>query len=508
MYRILKANKDTYITNRIVRNSFRATDANVGHAGTLDLFKLYDESTLSGTTTPTELSRLLVKFDLDPIRALTGSIFSPSNTLLRATLKLHDVYGGNVTPTNFRVQVFPLSRSFDEGVGRDISLFQDLDAANWVTSSVSSGSASTWYVTGAGHPGLLGSSDIDVISSGNLSDGNGVATLWVEQLFEAGEEDLSVDVTRVLSGVLAGQIPDHGFRISLSGTFETDQRTYFVKRFASRQAAQTRLRPKLIVEFDDVVRDDHTNFFFDVSGSLFLNNFHRSRAANIVSGSALTAVTGLNCMILRLVSGTFSQSITASQHTIPGTTSAFITGVYSASFAIPSNNSLLKQEIISAGSGTFTEIWGSLDGTVGYLTSSLVIKAPTATAFGAGERLLSVSIENMRSSYTSAEHPRIRISVFDLNYTPNYTRLPVVTPSMIFESMYYRVRDAASHDIIIPFETTRGSTKLSTDKNGMYFDLYVGDFDIGRTYIIDFKIVDRGSEYVFDNLQTRFRVDS
>ena len=43
MYRILKAKKDTYVTNRIINNKFRATDANVGQAGTLDLFKLYDE---------------------------------------------------------------------------------------------------------------------------------------------------------------------------------------------------------------------------------------------------------------------------------------------------------------------------------------------------------------------------------------------------------------------------------------------------------------------------------
>ena len=47
MYRILSASSDAYITNKIINSSFRATDANVGHAGTLDLFKLYDESSLS-----------------------------------------------------------------------------------------------------------------------------------------------------------------------------------------------------------------------------------------------------------------------------------------------------------------------------------------------------------------------------------------------------------------------------------------------------------------------------
>ena len=39
MYRILSASKDAYITNKIINNSFRATDANTGQAGTLDLLR-------------------------------------------------------------------------------------------------------------------------------------------------------------------------------------------------------------------------------------------------------------------------------------------------------------------------------------------------------------------------------------------------------------------------------------------------------------------------------------
>ena len=57
MYKIFTASKDTYITNKILRNTSRATDANLGAASTLDLFKLYDESVISGETTPIELSR-------------------------------------------------------------------------------------------------------------------------------------------------------------------------------------------------------------------------------------------------------------------------------------------------------------------------------------------------------------------------------------------------------------------------------------------------------------------
>ena len=73
MYRILSASKDTYITNKIINNTFRATDSNVGQAGTLDLFKLYNENTLTGSSEQTELTRLLLQFDLGKVSQMQGS---------------------------------------------------------------------------------------------------------------------------------------------------------------------------------------------------------------------------------------------------------------------------------------------------------------------------------------------------------------------------------------------------------------------------------------------------
>ena len=43
MYLVITASKDTYITNKIIDNKFRVKDANVGRAGSIDIFKLYAE---------------------------------------------------------------------------------------------------------------------------------------------------------------------------------------------------------------------------------------------------------------------------------------------------------------------------------------------------------------------------------------------------------------------------------------------------------------------------------
>jgi hypothetical protein len=126
MQRILSASKDTYITNKIINNSFRATDANVGEAGTLDLFKLYDENTLSadGSGEAIELTRLLIKFPISEIRSMdTSGTIDINSTSFKCFVKLHDVYGGQTTPRNFKTILFPLSKSFAEGTGMNVVTF-------------------------------------------------------------------------------------------------------------------------------------------------------------------------------------------------------------------------------------------------------------------------------------------------------------------------------------------------------------------------------------------------
>lgn len=515
MYRRLKATKDTYITNKIIKNSFRATDANTGEAATLDLFKLYNESKIAGDDTPVELTRILIKFDLNPLRALTGSILDISSTSFRCDLKLRDVFGGQTLPSNFKVAVFPLSRSFDEGVGRDVAKFQDIDAANFITSSVTNASPETWHLTGANKQGLLGDSDLDIIASGNLSDGNGISFLYSEQTFPKGTEDLSVDVTTVVSATLANQIPDFGFRISFSGTQETDTKTRFVKRFASRHNSNTRKRPSLDIRYDDTIQDYHKSFFFNLTGSIFLNNFERGHAANIVSGSALTEISGDNCMHLKLQTGSYQKIITASQHSYPGGT-LFSTGVYSASFAIDSfgsssvdNNNTLEDFIRDSGSVTFTTFWQSTDETVGYHTGSLQIIAPSRTSFDNDATRYTLNIANLKGVYKAGQQVRLRMVAYDADEKVKAVKLPLYRSSLILTKCYYRVRDAYTDDVLIPFDDDDGynATLMSTDSKGMYFDIFTDDLDPGRVFTIDVKIKRDNSTQVFKNVGGTFRID-
>jgi len=336
MLKILRADKDTYITNKVVKN-IRKLNSNVGAAGTLDLFKLYGAS-MSGSSPNTELSRAVVHFDLEPLRALVSQGFIDVNhPSFWCKLKLEDVYGGQPTPVDFTLSVFPLSASFDEGIGKDVSYYTDYDVANWLTSS----SGATWFVSGCGLACAAEASQGDYITS-SLS----IANTEVTQKFLKGDEDLIVDVTKIVSATLTGELPESGFRISFEKSLEDNTKTYFVKRFASVNSYDTSKRPKLIVGFDDSISDDTLNLTFNKECKLTLYNYDGNTLTNILSGSSLSQVSGSNCIKLKLmteVSGGFYEKIFSGSQFSYGSVPA--SGIYQASVTLLSSDPVFSTKL-------------------------------------------------------------------------------------------------------------------------------------------------------------------
>ena len=323
MYRILRADKDTYIQNKYVKG-FRSTDANVGQAGTIDIYKLYDETVVSGSSSGIELSRALLHFDLNPLRALTGSFLNLADTRTRCYINLRDIYGGQTVPSNFTLAIFPLAQAFDEGRGSDVIAYRDIDATNWVTGSISSGTVRLWNISGSVASGTLGSPNLDYYVSGNL--GSGVVALGVTQSFARGDEDLLMDVTALVSGTITGFLPDYGFRLSFVETQETDTITRFVKRFATRHVRDPFIRPTIILKADDSVRDTQAAAFFDVANQIGVYNTYFGQFRNFFSGS--TAITGSNSLMLTLVSSHSNTYFTSSWSTTHSASITYLTSSY------------------------------------------------------------------------------------------------------------------------------------------------------------------------------------
>jgi len=504
MYKILKTLKDTYITDRVIKG-VRSHNANVGLAGSLDLFKLYG-ATRSGSNDNNELSRLLLQFDYTNLRndVATGAVNMNSSNF-KCFLNLKSVHGGQTHPSNFKIVIHPLSKSFDEGTGRDVVFYQDRDIANFLTAS----SNSTWNVSGANGVGTLGASNIDIISSGNLNDGYGLSALWVTQSFPLGTEDLNVDITRIVSGTIAGLIPDNGFRISFVQEQENDQQTRFVKRFASGDAYNKELHPKIIIKYDDSIANNIGNFVFDNSGSVFFYNKVRGSLKNITSGSS--TLTGTNCLLLKLQTtltgaGTYTQYVTASQY---NNGVGYVTGTYYATFSVPSTQNVIKQALIVSGSTlTFDQIWSSLDNSVSFYSGTLDVSLPKSNNENYGPTRYRVTATNVFSNYTVTDKVRIRVFIenVDIPYS-KVVRTFLETPPAFPETVHFLIRNSVSEEIVIPYDTTYNSTKLSADSKSMFFDLDMSNFYEGNLYEIDIMIVENGNQTFYRNVSAPFKID-
>lgn len=340
----------------------RVTDANVGLAGTLDLFKLYGENQMSGGEEDlVELSRALVKFDHEPLIPLMSKSLDIKDGSFRCFMYLRDLSTGRTTPSNMTMLALPLSKSFDEGIGRSVSTFNDLDSANFLTASYNNGTVSAWVSEGANATGSApGNRDAittvqarsPFVGAPNSTPANQPTNIDLISRFEIveGPEDAVFNVTNAMSATLKCDIANHGFRISLDESEENNTKTYFIKRFGSRHVRNSKFRPELHVLWDNSTKDDTKNAEFNSNNTVYLTNFSKGVLANIMTGTiagsppstSLSQITGNNCMKLILSKSSFKKTYNVSQ-VLRGTDNLGEPGLYSATFNVDlfSSNVLL-----------------------------------------------------------------------------------------------------------------------------------------------------------------------
>ncbi len=516
MFYILTASADAYITNKISQNKFRATDANTGQAGTLDLFRLYDESTFisSGqriTSSVEELTRLLVKFDYSNLVSMTSSSLDINHSSFKAVLRLSEVKSGVPVPRNFNVVAYPLAVPFTEGSGRNVTSFSDVDAVNFVTASYTNGSANLWNLSGSGQGGYLDSSGIDYVTSGSI--GGEEIDFGASQFFDSGVGDIELDITKVVSSSLANNIVNNGFRISFSGSDETDTKTRFVKRFASRHSGNKLITPRILLTWDNSIQDRHLDLQFNVSSSLFLTNTVSGEKTNLVGDSSLTELVGPDCILLRFISGSGTNSETkftvqASQHTA-STTNAGMKGVYSGTFNLNEfNTTFFGKTTLPRNDVELLEIWSTNDESVGFYTGSITIKNPARSTAGFSNRRLNVTAYNALPEYKEGSKAVIRLFIEDLDqsYNEKAYKLPRNRKSAVVDKAYYRIVDKETGEIIVPFDKLSNSTRLSKDSDGMYFSFFTSGLAKNRSYNVDLLLSDGGIERLVELKDISFTV--
>lgn len=461
--------KDNYITNKIIMNVRRATDANVGQASTLDLFKLWNENLCKGETGDIiEVSNLLLQSDLADLKTKLDAMIDTDVASLKIRLVLKDVQGTQVSPQNFSIDLLQQDQAWNEGNGSDIAAFKELDASNWTQAS-----ADTEWENAGGIPTA--------------------ETVLGTQHFDQGNEDLSIDITTWVREVWAGNVTNNGWLLKLSDAMLSDEYSYFVKRFSSRHSRNPYQRPLLVVTWDDFHQDDRLQFETSTTNVLSVKHY--------IKGS----LAPLDNVTSNLSYGDWSLSPTPiSNVTIGGVEQP---GWFEATYRgieIYGADSDLQADLLANGEIDLTETWYS-NGEIWFQTTVKLKRNLITTEEKA--RDYRISLMEMKEKYTHDETPVVRLFVRDKRLDNEPVRRPIELPSQRLESAWFRIKDYGNRtEPVVDFSYPENWTRLSSDGTGMYFTLPTQILPSGRTFSIDIMYTDRGKKYVWES-KTAFRVE-
>jgi len=443
IYRIYPV-KDTWITNKYtLPNATRLTGANVGQSEELQVFKQPGISGAIGSLGSSSIGRSLLQFDFTQFQQLTGSGNIPTaggTFLLRLNHKTH----GDTLPYSFDLEIKPVSSSWDEGRGIDIKL-GDNGVANWEKRN----SNSYWANNGG-----------DYLLSNNTSSH-----------FDTGYENLEADITELVNSWNSGTLQNNGLAVSMTSTIESDSNygNYYVKKFYSRQSDYEDRRPYIEFRVNDFIADDRSNMQWSRTGSLFLYNVVGGQYEDI-NGPVIMSVSDLSGVLL---------SVTASHGT---------TGIYSASFALPSG---------SYSGSVFYDSWQS--NSVSLITGSFVFShnqySNTLT-----QNILTARIRNIQVEYFADD-----IVVFETVFRKKNHVVPVLSTSSlnttpyIVENAYYAIENDSTKERVVPFGTgSQEHTKLSYNGSGNYFRFHMTNLHSSNVYRIIFLVDEQGRRQIVD----------
>ena len=85
-------------------------------------------------------------------------------------------------------------------------------------------------------------------------------------------------------------------------------------------------------------------------------------------------------------------------------------------------------------------------------------------------------------------------------------KIPIKLAPIIFDKVYYQVKDVDDGTVIVKYGETDNSTRVSTDSEGMFFDFHMDILQADCTYAFEFLVVDRGRKHITTSNRLHFTV--
>jgi hypothetical protein len=289
--------------NTIVSN----LDVNTGLNPVSELF-------YGGAIGEQKYSRLLFHFDETRLKDLYTSGTFTDLTKLKHTLRLtntasfdtaylNGTMGGKDRASSFDLITFKINQPWDNGVGYDyeipILMFGEGAFSNGASNWVEAQTGVAW-VNGTG------------VYSGNPS-GITVST----QHFDKGNENLEMDITNYVNGLLTGDT-NYGLGVAYTRPFELMNTTslQYVGFFTNN--TQTFYEPHIETIYDNHISDDRNNFFLDKPNELYLyvnlagnpTNLDTNPSVDINDNNGTVVQTFIPSQVNHVTLGVYSIDIT------------------------------------------------------------------------------------------------------------------------------------------------------------------------------------------------------
>ncbi len=486
------ATADTTITNAFEPDlSTRGTGSNMGASDILETFVIHGQTSAAIGATNVEEARILLKFPITDLMTDRTNGVVPSGSV-SYILKLYNAPHAETLPSNFTLDIVPISKNWNEGTGLDMDAYSDIGQANWEMAE----NGVAWTDSGG--------------------DYHNSATSTVS--FDKGTENVEVDITTLVGQWIDNTKANHGVMLrhtdaSLSGS----NGSLFTKRFFGRGTEFFFNKPVLEARWDSSRKDNRSNFYISSSlatesdniNTLYLYNRVRGELKNIPS-------VGDGDIYVSVYSQTDADGdpdgnpeniINQSPDASPLDTvvtggllvehNNLVAGVYTASFACTATSSVLYDKWFK----------GSDDFYVGSF------EPQTLSAAGHDEPVSYVTkVTNLKDSYTKEEAPRLRVFTREKNWQPTvYTKATAKAKPSVIEDAFYRISRIRDNLNVIPYGTgsvapSRNHTRMSYDMSGSYFDIDMSLLEPGYAYGIRVAYYLQGT-YKEQPEVFRFRVD-
>ena len=215
MYYNIFSTKDTWISSGSNPDTgVDYTDINYGKDQILELKKHFYNDTFDYQT------RVLVSFAGADLTAVSASVSDGTITNPKYYLRLYEAEGTQDLTEDYKIVAYPLSQSWDEGVGKIGASPKITNGTSWKNRTNKPGASATTWVDG-------GASYVS-------------ASKYVHsQSFSNESPDINMDVTRIVeswitSSTSNSNLSNYGILLRFSGSQETDTETFGQLKFFSR----------------------------------------------------------------------------------------------------------------------------------------------------------------------------------------------------------------------------------------------------------------------------------